>query len=157
MLAARFRYLGSHQSPASLSRRCTSAVHFGNRYAENSHQRDCNFPSCHGSGWEGVIANVGAEGRGSEERKGGPTSMKTIDRRLRRLDAYFAPAEPRPQHLTIWVTTLQHRAGLEYAFYEPRACPGRVSSCLFHRREIGWPHLHFIDVVVAIDLPKRRR
>jgi hypothetical protein len=52
--------------------------------------------------------------------------MKTIDRRLRRLDAHFAPAEPRPQYMTLWVTTLQHRAGLEYAFYEPRACPGRI-------------------------------
>jgi hypothetical protein len=52
--------------------------------------------------------------------------MNTIDRRLRRLDAHFAPAEPRPQYLTIWVTTRQHRAGLEYAFYKPPAAPGRI-------------------------------
>lgn len=67
--------------------------------------------------------------------------MKAINRRLRRLDAHFAPTGRRPQYLTVWVGTHQHRVGLEYAFYKPPAGPGPILTEMITLNSLTLPWL----------------
>ena len=67
--------------------------------------------------------------------------MKAINRRLRRLDAHFAPTGPRPEYLTVWVGTHQHRVGLEYAFYKPPDRPGPILTEMVYLNSLTLPCL----------------